>query len=466
MLRNYFYFNSGSKKQISKVAAFVLTLSLVLITAHTAPAFSQSSDMIRSSTLSSTNEIVVGVRTAVYEIGHNVRADSSGGFCGAFGQELEKTLSYQGIRVKYQPIENNYLDKRWERYDGLRTGIIDVECGPNSLPVGSPDWARNIRFSPTVFHETGVKLLLKRSLLDSLATKRPSQSQIRNSMTIAVVENTTTLDLFYNRLKDLRVNPTDGRDEALDLLERNPDYAYASDALIVRTLLNRGDKGLVNASGKTIRKARDPYGFDDYAVFPSDASYLGGLAKEKYVIAIKDNAAFADELMEAVEDTLNTDFIRNKRAELKVAEISGKTNPPIIFLSLLDQLPIVVAAALLMLLILALCRIFGTSPVSIINHNENNNVNLSESTIQKELVESAREVKEILNLISSSSLAPTGIAGAKAHLKGAETYERRSPLRERLLRGATKGAAEALRKQIQHPLAVFFIEGFEEARRG
>lgn len=465
MLEKYFYSTNKLKKQTSTIAIFATALLFSLIAAGINPAFSQSSTIANFSALSAKSEIVIGVRTAAYEIGHNVQENGSGGFCGSFGQELERTLSYQGIKIKYRPIENNYLDKRWERYDGLREDIIDVECGPNSLPVGSPDWARNIRFSPTVFHETGVKLLLKRSLLESLPSKRPSHSQIRDSMTIAAVEETTTLDLFYNKLEDLKIKPTDGRDEALDLLERNPDFAYASDALIVKTLLNRGEKGLVDANGNTILKDREPYRVDDYVIFPSNASYIGNLAEEKYVIAIRDNTAFSDELMEAVEDTLNTDFIKKKRAELKVAEAGSTASQPRDRLRLFEYLPYIVAVTLLLLAMWAIWNIFRTPSVSIINHNQNNNVNSQNGLEQKELIESANEIKRILNSISSSS-SPTGVTRAKARLKGAEAYEKKSHLRERILRGITKGAVEALKQQIQHPLAVFFIEGFEEARRG
>lgn len=493
------YFTTQQRKYVYLSIVSLVSAFIVLTTLFSTHTYSQSEDSDARSPFES-REVIIGVRTAAYEIGHDVNEDGSGGFCGAFGQELEKGLSNKDITVTYRPIENNYLDGRWERYDGLRENIIDIECGPNSLPSGSPSWARGINFSNTPFHTTGVKLLLRKEVLENLSNENPSLTQILDVLIVTVVEKTTTLRLL-ERIQGLNIRTTDGRDEALDLIERNDNYAYASDALIVRTLLNKGVKELKGENNEIIRKMREPYRYDGFVTFPSDESYIGDVSEEKYVIAIKDGTQYASDLMEAIEDALNSEAIIRKSEELKESETSFSiiANPkfPSSFSSSSTQILIVVFVSLLFLLFIlyGMAKVAKsdrrnesgrdteqapvssghtinvtntlTSSPNAISENYSGHPNVQKSSIERreeqEFLGLLKEIRGILNSIDSSS-TPTSFSKEKARFKGAETYEQNHDLRERLVRALERGTIKALESSLDHPLAVFFIEGFKNMR--
>ncbi|MEM8804729.1 MAG: hypothetical protein AAGF01_01600 [Cyanobacteria bacterium P01_G01_bin.38] len=428
-------------------------------------------------------ELIIGVRTAAYEIGHDVQDSRSGGFCGTFGRELEATLENRNVNVKFRAIENNYLDDRWERYDGLRENIIDVECGPNSSPVGSPVWADGISFSKTPFHVTGVKLLMRRSVLENIPNGSIDQSEVAKRVTVAVVKETTTWGLL-NRVQGLKVEATEGRDAALDLLQRNPDYTYASDALIVKTLLDRDVSELKSADGEIIRKARDSYKSLDFIAFPADESYIGDRADERYVIAIKRGTSYEDDLMDAIEDTLNSQDILAKREELKQAETSIPLLPSRNTGFELPALWVIAAPlALISILLLIFYLIFRRSgnshryQRSIQRESNQEGTGQSQTVTVKqgdihvnidsvikgdaELRKTARDIQQILDSIDNSP-NPGELSKAQARVEGAKLHSGNSPLKDRLLAAFKAGALATIEGYIEHPLAKGFLEGFKE----
>ena len=481
-MRNPLHLRTKRIKYIYKTSVLLSVLFVLVWALLLEPVSSQLNTSDETSPFES-KELIVGVRTAAYEIGHDVQDSRSGGFCGTFGRELETTLENRNVNVKFRAIENNYLDDRWERYDGLRENVIDVECGPNSYPVGSPVWADGVSFSKTPFHVTGVKLMMRRSVLEDIPSGRIDQGEVAKRVTVAVVKETTTWGLL-NRVQGLKVEATEGRDAALNLLERNTDYAYASDALIVKTLLDRDVSELKGTDGEIIRKSRDPYKSRGFLAFPADESYIGDRADEKYVIAIKRGTSYEDDLMDAIEDTLNSQDILAKREELRQSETSIPLLPS---QSTGFELPalwiIAVALALISIILLFFYLIIGGS-----SHNrrhqrstqlgsnkgsagQSQEVNVTQGSVNVtigstvvndvELHKIAQDIRRILDVIDTSA-NPGELSKAQARVAGAKVHSENSPLRNRLLEAVKSGAIATIEGYIEHPLAKGFLEGFKE----
>ena len=481
-MRNPLHLRTRRIKHIHKASVLISVLLIFVGVLFSEPVSSQLNTSDETSPFES-KELIIGVRTAAYEIGHDVEDSRSGGFCGTFGRELETTLENRNVNVKFRAIENNYLDNRWERYDGLRENIIDVECGPNSYPIGSPVWADGISFSETPFHVTGVKLMIRRSVLEDMPNGRIDQSEVAKRVRVAVVKETTTWGLL-NRVQGLKVEATDGRDAALDLLERNTDYAYASDALIIKTLLDRDVSELKGADGEIIRKSRDSYKSRDFLAFPTDESYIGDRADERYIIAIKRGTSYEDILMDAIEDTLNSQDILAKREELKQAETSI---PLLSSHNTVFELPalwiIATALALISILLLFLYLLFDgfssnsrhqRSTQSGSNREpagQSQKVNVTQGSINVtigstvvndvELHKIAQDIRRILDSIDTSS-NPGELSKARARVAGAKIRSENSSLRERLLEAVKTGALATIEGYVEHPLAKGFLEGFKE----
>lgn len=255
------------------------------------------------------NPIKLGVRTLAYPIGNNVHSNGSGGFCGTFGEQLKQKLAWW-IAVKYVDIENEHLDPNYPRYNGLRTAEdknslikdkndykIHIECGPNSISSQKLTIAKNIEFSNT-FYDTGVRLLLKQGLAHNL-----------NNIKIGVVKGTTTFNLLEGRYDIVGYN---SGDKALDALDKNQVQAFASDALIVWTLLEKG----VNEPKRTPRHA---YKNSGYHIFPN-GSYLSNTSKQQYALAVNGETKFSKQLLGLINNSLSRDFISQAQAYLKNCE--------------------------------------------------------------------------------------------------------------------------------------------------
>lgn len=246
------------------------------------------------------NPIRLGVRTLADPIGNNVHRDKAGGFCGIFGEELKQELAKDGkqINVKYIRIVNQHLDRDYPRYNGLKTGIIDIECGPNSNTSNAISSAEGVKFSNT-FYKTGVRLLLKKGWGQNLG-----------NIKIGVVQGTTTPNVLQSSGYSNNIKSYGSGDKALDALDNNEVQAFASDELIVWTLLEKGVK-------EPQRKYRPPYEESGYTIFP-ESSYLTGAATEEYVMAVKEGTPFRDELLNAINNTLMRDKISQAKNDLKV----------------------------------------------------------------------------------------------------------------------------------------------------
>ncbi|WP_143842037.1 hypothetical protein [Nostoc sp. 106C] len=286
------------------------------------------------------NPIRLGIRTAAFPIGHVlvpedydvatnriIKPGEYDGFCNLLKQKLESYLNLKGIHpnITVVPvnIENQYRGKGYPRFDGLVTNKIDIECGPNSLSSlklldtkGKPIEDK-VDYAPVSFYRTGIKLLLKEDEAKKLDNQNEIELENRlRALKIGVIQRTTTLQQFESD-KGRRFYPNyipfdakdergDARDSALDALElpasdQNSIQAFASDAVILRTLLKEGVE-----DNLPYRKYRKPYELRGYTLFPrKPGDYLFG-ETENYIIAIqrKPGGYSADKLKKLITDVL------------------------------------------------------------------------------------------------------------------------------------------------------------------
>ncbi|MBE9186030.1 transporter substrate-binding domain-containing protein [Microcoleus sp. LEGE 07076] len=308
-------------------------LGIILALAYLACILSYVPAVSQTSPTQLPNTLKLGVRTSVYPIGNKInvnfftqflpennlvrlfyenkihKPNSAEGFCGTFGKELQKELASNGqqIKVKYIPIVNQHKGVVAPRYHGLKTGKIDIECGPNSILSGKLPTGEGIEFSQP-FYKTGVKLLLKEELADKLNSKLIELKEIK----IGVVKESTTLELLSKN--NIKFVDYDSSREALNALETNEVHAFASDALIVWNLLKRG----VDQPGQP---KREPYENLEYTIYPNSSStsrYLtGNKPTEEYAMAVMGGTSFSKDLLNVINNTLDKSKLSSYQQSLE-----------------------------------------------------------------------------------------------------------------------------------------------------
>jgi hypothetical protein len=272
------------------------------------------------------NVIKLGVRTTIPAIAKSERVAGGkevfSGFCHEFGQKLEQELqkNNSNTTVLLLPVKNEYLDPvKFPRWGSLTTDkpehMRDLQCGPNSIPSANSE---SFIFSDLNFYETGIKLLIKKKTLgDYNINQDISLSEllkiiVRDKLRIGALNGTTTLE----RLKQYEHKGYNTRDDALHKLGLGKEIqAFASDGIILRDLMERGD-----GSGA-------PYKDMDYVIIPEGANYLAGKT-EKYAIAIstasnnRKNILYSSELLKATNNVLNPGkFSTDERKKLEQYEM-------------------------------------------------------------------------------------------------------------------------------------------------
>ncbi|MDY6898874.1 MAG: transporter substrate-binding domain-containing protein [Cyanobacteriota bacterium] len=291
-------------------------------------------------------QIRVGIRTTSSAIGSKRKDGSYGGFCGEFLKTLEHELSRQNLQIPVisKDIANQYRGKAYPKYGGLIAEKIEIECGPNSRSLLKLRDRRDnqllkskIKFSKKSFHTTGIKLLLKKETAAELEnTPRNQLEKKLSALPIAVIRGTTTLKQFeknanyydgyvpYPKIKQ-KNQKLDIRDLALNDLEKGEIKAFASDAIILRTLLEEGIEG---KSG--YRKSRQPFKKDNYVIYPQEAEkYLPKLQKQRYAIAINKNTDYAKWLRETVDKVLEKPSLNQAKQDIQKYENGGDISPPV-----------------------------------------------------------------------------------------------------------------------------------------
>ncbi len=317
---------------------FIATISLVSsICFFSNSAVSQTSN---ASTGSYPTQIRLGIRTTSSAIGSKNIGGSYGGFCGEFLNTLGQELSRQNqkIPVIALDIANQYRGTEYPRYDGLISNKVEIECGPNSTSSlklkdtrDRKPFRNKIIFSRNNFHTTGIKLLLKKETAAELQSTPLNQLEEKLSrLRIAAIKGTTTLKEFrvsrnyYNSLvpypnRKQANQKLDVRDLALDDLEAGKVKAFASDAIILRTLLEEGVKGEAG-----YRKDRQPLKNQNYVIYPPEpGKYLPNLGKQEYAIAINKNTPYARWLRKTIDKVLSNTNLSQAKQYIKEYE-NGK----------------------------------------------------------------------------------------------------------------------------------------------
>ncbi|AFY56658.1 extracellular solute-binding protein, family 3 [Rivularia sp. PCC 7116] len=285
-------------------------------------------------------QIRVGIRTASSAIGSKNKDGSYGGFCGEFLNTLQQEVSRQNqqIPVIAKDIANQYRGREYPRYDGLIANQIEIECGPNSRSSlklkdirDNKPFRRKIQFSRKNFHTTGIKLLLNKETAEELENTPANQLKDKlSALPIAALRDTTTLKQFrinkdsyksfipYPRKKQIN-QKLDVRDLALDDLEAGKVKAFASDAIILRTLL---EEGVAGEPG--YRKSRQPLKNYNYVLYPQQPGiYLPNLEQQQYGIAIKNQTPYFKWLRKTVDRVLDNPSLNQAKQYIKEYE-NGK----------------------------------------------------------------------------------------------------------------------------------------------
>ena len=223
------------------------------------------------------------------------------------------------INIEYKNIENEYLEKEYKRFDGLRNEIIHIECGPNSKDIETDDVAEGIKFS-IPFYKTGIKLLMKKTLIDKISNfAENKKAEILKSLTIVTVNDTTT----YRRLSEensLATETKDTRKEAIEfVLNQNQigdQVVYASDAPIIRTIIKQGIK--------KEKKFSDSQKFKDYGVFSQEAdTYITKEKTEEYAIAVKEGNS-SGSLIEIIDLILKNPSAKLEKAKQEIRDFENQ----------------------------------------------------------------------------------------------------------------------------------------------
>lgn len=295
------------------------------------------SQISNASTGSYPSQIRLGIRTTSSAIGSKNISGSYGGFCGEFLNTLGQELSRQNqkIPVIALDIANQYRGREYPRYDGLISNKVEIECGPNSKSSlrlrdtrDKKPFRRKILFSRNNFHTTGIKLLLKKETAAELQSTPLNQLEDKlSTLRIAAIKGTTTLKEFrinrdfYNSFvaypKRKQANQKlDVRDFALDDLEAGKVKAFASDAIILRTLLEKGVKGEPG-----YRKERQPLKNQNYVIYPPEpGKYLPNLEKQQYAIAINKNTPYVKWLRQTIDRVLSNPTLSQAKQYVKEYE--------------------------------------------------------------------------------------------------------------------------------------------------
>lgn len=261
------------------------------------------------------HQIRIGTRTAAFPIGRVDSTGQIGGFCGVdFQNGLRQELLKRRIQsnVSNRKIANQYKGVKFPRYNGLIKQEIEIECGTNSPLSGELlDETTNKYFKDEIafsnpFYQSGIKLLLKTDQAKRLNDLPMSEKEGEiYKLRIGAIQNTTTLKQLQEKGKSYTSYPT--REEALDNLDTGGSIeAYATDALIVQTLLEEGIKG------DDYEKYRPPYVNRGFTLFPLEAgNYLPGLDKEAFAIAVRKDTLYTRDLLSIINATLNSIQNRN-----------------------------------------------------------------------------------------------------------------------------------------------------------
>jgi ABC-type amino acid transport substrate-binding protein len=264
-----------------------------------------SADIIEEFIEGRKSELKIGLRKQSYPISFSDdNSDSSkiySGFCNTFADQLfadlkdhlkremwkrSPNLSSTEIQTQVNAISLTKTDvvnlSRGKRFDGVIRGLIDVECGANSIQYNT-----EVEFS-NPFFTTGISLLTKKGNLDKILQNEKSLGNLK----IGVVSGTTTSEWLIKNKQYENFVPYQSRYEAIIDLKSDFLQAYASDYIILKGILEQ------NVDLK-----------DNYDLYPK---YLD---EQNYGLVVKSRQRNLKQLID--EKTLNSPIIKDKIKSLE-----------------------------------------------------------------------------------------------------------------------------------------------------
>ncbi len=324
-------------RKFKSILAF--TLACLITISNSTYAASQTAEPYDASQLP--KKIQIGIRTSAFLVG-SFSNSKWGGFCADFSNALKLEVASKNLKIDFPdfvPIQNIYrANDNYSRYDGLQSGTVDIECGPNSvaslalLDSEGRKFSETIDFASHLFYKTGVRLLLREEDAQTLSSSNWKNEPI--NLKIGVLATTTTseqltaqgIKLFYPNVEVVAATDLDpnAKNIALDKLESGDIGAFASDSLNIKTLFERG----VEVSSDRTLQERKPFGARGYTIFPSSpGDYLPHLAPEEWAIMVPKREGYPTQALKKLINTvlskpeLNIDW-------RKQLERSEDINPP------------------------------------------------------------------------------------------------------------------------------------------
>lgn len=210
-----------------------------------------SADIIKDFIDGRKNELRIGFRVQSYPISfidpNSVSPTSKAynGFCNTFADQIfadlkdhlksefrkNPNLSPLEIDSKVNAISLTKTDvvnlSQGKRFDGVIKGLIDVECGANSIQYNT-----EVEFSDPFF-STGISLLAKK---DNLEKVSQNEAELGN-LKVGVVSGTTTYDWLVKDKRYESLESYQSRPEAIAALKSDLLGAYGSDYIILKGIL-------------------------------------------------------------------------------------------------------------------------------------------------------------------------------------------------------------------------------------
>lgn len=382
--------------------------------------------------------IRLGIRTTVPPIGFVAGLDGNpvwSGFCHVFAQELEIELrqTNPNVTVKKREIVNSHKGEKYPRWGSLLTknpeDRQDMQCGPNSRQAIEND---QVIFSDVTFYETGIKFLLKKEISDEYLGEQSQKSFldlleiVRSRIRIGAIVGTTTLE----RLKSAgyRVSSYETRELLLDALDENEVQAFASDAIILRVLLENG------------ANEGNPYKEQGYILFPQESGYLLG-DTERYAIAISnegENTGYSRELLSVTNRVLSqSKFTEDERNKLAQYESGQGDVTPFDSKNLFRNLLLGLIVFVFIMIVISLLRrqTFQTRKA---RNERNSNVMIAHLTINnismsQDLTQAASQIQELIEQLQKQG-APINVAQERVAQELAIQAQNSPTMKDKLLK--------------------------------
>jgi ABC-type amino acid transport substrate-binding protein len=296
--------------RLSKILVLTVLLLIVTYLAVHSTSLAQvnsNGDIIENFVNGSKKELKIGLRAQSYPISFvdpnsgSSNSKSYNGFCDTFADQAFEDLKVY-LKQKFLEKSGNYSDSeidgkvnsialiksdvinlaQGKRFDGVIRGLVDIECGANSIQYNT-----EVEFSDPFF-STGISLMTKKDNLEKISQNEEGLGNLK----IMVVSGTTTYDWLVKEKGYKNFVPYSSRPDAISALKNEPSGAYASDYIILKGILEQDSD---------LRK--------NYDLYPK---YL---KKQDYGLVVKTGQSKLKDLVN--EKTIKSSKLSNKIQDLK-----------------------------------------------------------------------------------------------------------------------------------------------------